>query len=270
MGLLESSLLFLQQLSTEDKRIPIAIDIINELLSKDAIKSNICSSHDHLKNIIDGLVVAAQDQATPPDTTTSPPVGNEGTDSNISLKSQTQEKDDTEAFFVPEPKKIPNTLFPEYGYKLIMSIGMLCADNRDAQTMSGDRGAIKVVTDIFQVYGPVSVEVVKWCCWCLIHLTFNHPPNKREFYQRGGLTCIIDSLKRHFNSAAVYEQALGLVINILVYDNQTKMNQSQARQAALACNIFEVLQRGQKQFKGNDSIQAMINQVLQILITDWS
>jgi len=258
LGLFESSLLFLQTLEPDDKRIPLAADVVNELLSKEAIRSAIVSEEEHLKTILDGLLVAVQDLATPP--------------SVDGKKKQAAEKldEDDESSLLPPEKKIPNPVFPIYGYKLLMAIGLLCGDNRDAQTMAGDRGALKLIVGSFQTYGAISADVAKWCCWTSIHLTYDHPPNKREFYQRGGLVQLVDALKIHAKSTAVYEQALGLMINILVHDGQTKMNQSQARQAVLAANVFEVLQRAQKEFKSNEAIQAMINQVLQILIQDWS
>lgn len=268
LGLLESSLLFLQQLEPDDKRIPLAADIINELVSKDAIRKTILAEDDHLKNILDGLLIAIQDLAkpTPKEAAEARPEREE----SGKEKMKEKEEEDEEGSLCPPPKKIANALFPVYGYKLIMAVGLLCMDDREAQTLAGDRGTIKVVGDVFQHYGPQSAEVVKWCCWTMIHLTYDHPPNKREFYQRGGIVQVVDALKQHASSNLVYEQALGLIINVLIYDSQTKMNQSQARQAALASNIFEVLQRAQKEFKSQDAIQAMITQILQILIQDWS
>lgn len=265
-GLLNSILLFMQHLPSEDKlRMAVSANIVNEILSKTAVRLKIFDNNDHLKNIIDHVILTVKSKAFPQ----SPQKATTDTTRVVCNDSKNPEGNH-ESIFLPPTRDVPNDVFPSYGFKLVMSVGLLCADSREAQTKTGDRGAIRVVVDVLRTYGSVSEDVVKWCCWSLIHLTFDHPPNKRELYQIGGIVHVIDSLQHFPKSVPVFEQALGLIINVLVYDSHTKMNQSQVRQAALANNIFNVLQNAQKEFKINESIQGMINQIFQILISDWS
>ena len=264
-GLLNSLFSFMQHLSSDDKhRMAVSANIVNELLSKNAVRLKIFDNNDHsCKNIIDHVISTVKCKAFPQ----SP---QKATTETTQVVCNVSKADDNHESLLPPSRDVPNDIFPSYGYKLVMAVGLLCADSREAQTKTGDRGAIKVVVDILRTYGYMSADVVKWCCWSLIHLTFDHPPNKRELYQIGGIVHVIDSLQHFPKSVPVFEQALGLIINVLVYDSHTKMNQSQVRQAALANNIFNVLQNAQKEFKINESIQGMINQIFQILITDWS
>jgi hypothetical protein len=260
LGLMKCVLVFSQNVPVDDPRIPICADIVNEMLAKKTVRKTVCSDESQLRDMVDCLLVVLKDAVSPPRVQNQDEGDNDGDAVDEEGKK----------LLMPAPKKIPNECFNSYGYKLIMAVGMLGMDNREAQSTLGDRGAFGIVLGAMQTYGPLSEDVVKWGCWSLIHLTFDHPPNKRECHQRGGLTLVIDALKQHSKSAAVFEQALGIIISILIPDSQTKMNQSQARQAALAHNIFDVLQKSQKEFKENEHIQAMINQILQILITDWS
>lgn len=102
------------------------------------------------------------------------------------------------------------------------------------------------------------------------NITFEHPPNKRDFYEKGGLVLAIDALKRHPKNPEVYQQCLALVVSILQIDPHTKMNQSKSRHTALAANIVEALQNGKREFKTHKTIVAMMDQIDQILIMDWS
>lgn len=265
LGLLNYALVFIQKLTVDDKRIIVSADIVNEMLSKKDIRSDICASDHHLKEVMDSLILTLKDLITPPRSATSADDKIEtGNDASNALS------DEHEYPLLPRPKTIPNKQFPDYGYKLIMAVGLLCMDSQVAQTMLGDRGAIETLVSALQIYGRLSAEVLTWCCWTMINITYDHPPNKRDFYQRGGLVLVIDGLKHHAKSPQVYEQGLGMIINILIPDGHTKMNQAQARQSALACNIFEVLESSQKEFKGNESLQAMSNQIMQILVSDFA
>lgn len=80
----------------------------------------------------------------------------------------------------------------------------------------------------------------------------------------------IDALKQHSRNAQVYQQCLALIVSILQIDPHTKMDQSKSRQTALATNIVECLQHGKKEFKTHKTIIAMMDQIDQILIMDWS
>lgn len=199
------------------------------------------------------------------------------------------------------PKKLPNEQFPGYGSKFIMAVVSLSMDNLAGQTIMGDRGAIPIVIDVLRTYG-FSPDVTKWCCAALFvsftfaflfsttymppttlppnctntpprllqNITFEHPPNKREVYVKGGLVLAIDALKRHPKSPDVYQQCLALIVSILQIDPHTKMNQSKTRHTALAANIVEALQDGKREFKAHKTIIAMMDQIDQILIMDWS
>jgi hypothetical protein len=48
------------------------------------------------------------------------------------------------------------------------------------------------------------------------------------------------------------------------------MNQSTARQSCLANGIFDVLTEGKKAATENTELHNMIDQVLKLLISDWS
>jgi len=146
---------------------------------------------------------------------------------------------------------------------------MLGADHVQAQTRLGDRGAIALVVRCLQA-ARSSGQMSKWCLWSLIHMTFNHPPNKREFFIQGGLGHTMEALKQHPKQLDLYQQGLALIATIIATDSNTKMNLSKARETCLANGVFEMLQSAKKEFPAQREVQAMIKQIFDQLMADWS
>ena len=164
---------------------------------------------------------------------------------------------------------LPNKFFLKYGHKFIMALGMVGADHVQAQTRLGDRGAIALVVRCLQA-AKTSGQMSKWCLWSLIHMTFNHPPNKREFFIQGGLGHTMEALKQHPKQLDLHQQGLALIATIIATDSNTKMNLSKARETCLANGVFEMLQGAKKEFPAQREVQAMIKQIFDQLMADWS
>jgi len=101
-------------------------------------------------------------------------------------------------------------------------------------------------------------------------MTFNHPPNKREFFIQGGLAHTMVALKAHTQQLDLHQQGLVLITTIIATDSNTKMNLSKARETCLANGVFEMLQIAKKEFSDQKEVHAMIKQIFDTLMADWS
>ncbi|CAE7428254.1 unnamed protein product, partial [Symbiodinium microadriaticum] len=114
------------------------------------------------------------------------------------------------------------------------------------------------------------IRVGKWGCWALVHLTFNHPPNKKEVVQRGSIPLVVNVLNTFSSDESVTHQGLALMLNLLSPDPQAKMSLSDARQMALTHGIVDTLQTAEKRFHGSDSMQQLCKTIQENLMLEWS
>lgn len=133
-------------------------------------------------------------------------------------------------------------------------------------------------------------KITKWGSWALVvssfpyslfalpyipppsqHLSFNHPPNKCEVIQRGGIPLTINVLTHFSSSRDIVQQALAVLFSLLTEDNRTKVNMSSVRQMALTAGIIDVIQAVEKKHgKENQGIKGLCQGILNSLITEWS
>ncbi len=285
LGLVKYALQFVQEKNTLDKRIPIALDIITVIFSRPEACQALCSDETCLRDTIDLLiqstkehmksdeqldkVIAAEvdkpierrtDGASSLSTSVNTDIDShppqDGVDFDFSDRSEQQ---------LP----LPNKHFLKFGHKFILALGMLCADHVVAQTRLGDRGAVALILTLLQTC-KTNATLAKWCLWSLIHITFQHPPNKREFFMNGGLRYTMDALQAHTTVLDINQQGLALIATIIAPDATTKMNLAKARETCLANGVFDVLQNAKKQFTGQNDVQTMIKQIFDTLMADWS
>ena len=205
-------------------------------------------------------------------------------------------------FFLPPDSRV--NAFDTYGYKFLMSIGLLAMDCESLKNRIGDKGGIALVLKCLKgtIHQP---QFCKWCCWTLIvswrfyaysvfiswivfssyhsaltvtachspahskNLVEMHPPNKREFVVQGGILIVILALRDHSEKIEVCQQGLVLLFYILSNDPKTKMSLTGARQMALTHGVVEVVQSAQRKFKSPE-VQATATGILEILISDWA
>ena len=102
------------------------------------------------------------------------------------------------------------------------------------------------------------------------HLTFNHPPNKREVVQRGGIPIVTRILTSFIDREDIVQQALALILNLVADDFQTKISLSDVRQMALTHGIVDITQEAEKRYRGNQNLQRLCKAILDALIKEWS
>lgn len=280
MGLVKTSANFVKGACSDDKRIIPSLDVINTILSNPNACAIVRGSEAELKEIADSLVEAITTHMRPEselelssgkkseiEAKTDELLNGNGDDINNNIDD---EEEDLDFDFSDKVTKKPlSKYFCSYGFKIMMALGLLAADEAKVQTVIGDKGAIKALVDCL-VRGSEDPQVVKWACWATINLVYEHPPNKREFFLKGGLDHLITGARRHTATTEVFQQSVALLLAMIAYDQHTKMNQSAARQSCLANGIFEVLQEGKKHAPDNQELHNMIDQVLKLLISDWS
>ena len=198
LGLLNYALVFVQNLETVDRRIPMSCDIVNALLSQQKIRAAILDDDFLRKDTIDSLLLAVKElsslagksAATEKERAAIRSLKDIDEDDveltgaieadflfrgesqlclpqlvhrTTHLKPPSKPLSNVLPWLYIAPKTLPNLQFSEYGYKLIMAIVSLSMDSLVGQNAMGDRGAIPIVLDIFRTYGPTSPEVAKWC-----------------------------------------------------------------------------------------------------------
>lgn len=191
--------------------------------------------------------------------------------------------------------KEETTQYPLYEYKLIMSLGLMAIDFPKVQSRVGDKGGLKFIVDVMESHRN-DPKIAKWGCWSLVHLCFNHPPNKREIVQRGCVPLSVRILSLHFSLSddlMVTHQALSLIYSLLSDDVRTKVNLSEVRQMALTAGVIEEIgeiekrvnkekmkekerkgrervEERQKRMEGYQVISTLCKGILNSLISEWS
>lgn len=261
-GLLKYAIMSIANAGVDDVRIPIALDVINSMLAASNAKEFLATNSDmnSVRENVDNFLQTANFIYT----------------NNIEVKTdeETETSEETALLYPTnqQKKQIKTSVtFQNVGYKMVMTIGLLCADCKEAQSRLGDKGAVQMLVKLLQQQ-VLSVVFSKWCYWSLIQLSENHPPNKRAFVIAGGIPSLIEALKAHPKSLEVYQQGLILLYYILSPDSQTKLNLPEVRQSALANGIVDVLHKAQRHFvdENSESIRVTAASILDILIADWS
>jgi hypothetical protein len=98
------------------------------------------------------------------------------------------------------------------------------------------------------------------------NICFNHPPNKCEFVHKGGLTAVIEILKKNRpKDNMVQKQGLSLLAYILRDDVQSMFHIGDARRGAIANGLVGVIQEAQSLFKGDADIQTSCKFIMELL-----
>lgn len=261
-----------------DARISAALDLIIDILHVPEAKMAAFSDANNRKDIVDLLVTSMQDFIDAGRRRNNESAAN----LNAKEKISSDAEEDEETFQGPlgvsveeeEARRgaqlINNPTFLKICKKFVMAAGMLAQDTDTAQSLIGDRGGLDVLLACVKDSCYVSPDITKWCCWSLIHLCFEHPPNKREFVLKNGIPRVIDALKVLPDQLDLHQQAFMLLFVILAHDPHSKVNLASARQAALTNGLFDVIQASQKKFKTAEDIQLSTKSILDLLIADWS
>lgn len=178
--------------------------------------------------------------------------------------------------------------FESQAYKYLMLLGFAGEDNPIGQNLLGDRGGIQVLMEYLKYFAD-NKTFVKWCCWALIHTTYNHPPNKAEVVRSEGIGLVVTCLRQHTKhltqgiydygestskgdttEADTYYQAIALLYNVMMPDNQAKVNLAQVRQAALHSGLVDIAQGIQRKYKDNENLSNIVSFLLSILMSDYS
>jgi hypothetical protein len=274
LGTVKACAKFVNEACSDDKRILPALDVVNTILSNPKAALMVRADEGDAKEIVAFLTDAIANHMRPESElklSGGPKSEIEAkTDKLLSGQADEEDDEDVEFDFSDKVTKRPiNEYFYKYGFKIMMALGLLAADSQKVQTMIGDKGAVGLlVSCLFN--GAQNVQVVKWVSWAMINLTYEHPPNKREFFIKGGLNHLITGARHHASETDCFQQCVALMLTMLAHDEHTKMNQSAARQSCLANGVFEVLQEGKKGAPDNTELHNMIEQVLKLLISDWS
>ena len=98
------------------------------------------------------------------------------------------------------------------------------------------------------------------------NICFSHPPNKCEFVHKGGLSAVIDALKKDEpKDNMVQKQGLSLLAYVLRDDAQSKFHIGDARRGAIAEGLVGVIQEAQSRFKEDADIQTSCTFIMELL-----
>jgi len=81
---------------------------------------------------------------------------------------------------------------------------------------------------------------------------------------------VVDALSRHRDDHDIMIQGLGLLLNTIVDDPQTKISLSKARQTVLSSGIVDVLQYIEIKFKNRQDIISMSHKLSSLVMNTWS
>jgi len=235
LEVVEFLLQILMTLNADDKRYIVAVDLLNQLLSCQLARKKLFSNTISLNSSVDNVV-------------------------NICNTNFTIYQDQNHTNFM---EKICN--------KLLMTMGLICCDCTTAQSRIGDKNAIQSILNFsFEKKSIHSSLLVKWGLWSLLQMTFNHPPNKFDFYHIGGINQVVNALQQHQDDPNIILQGLGLLLNTIIDDPHTKISLSQARQAVLNSGIVDLLQCIEIKYKNRQDIISMSHQLSSLIMNTWS
>ena len=278
LGLVKFVLRFAQDNSSLDKRVPVAMDIVTTILSRPKAKDALRSNDSDMRDVIDTLVQCMHEHMITDETLAAVtakevnPSADEASKEEDKGTGPAPSDEEIEYDFSDQSDKkiaVPNQYFLKFGHKFAMSLGMLADEHKGIQTMIGDRGGINVIVNCLRQC-RATPAICKWSCWAILNFVYEHPPNKRDFFIRGGLGYTIDAMNKNPSVLDLYQQGLALILTIISTDNDTKMSLAKARESCLANGVFDMLQNGKKAFVDDSSVQEMIKRIFDLLMADWS
>ena len=138
-------------------------------------------------------------------------------------------------------------------------------------------------------------------CIALQHFSFDHPPNKRQFFFHDGIPVVVEAMKvqaqRHqdhlecasssppqarpssstrttssssSSAAEVQHQGMALLYNIVTPDPHATMSLATTRSAALNLGVVDVVTAAQRAHRDHSGIADVSAALLRTLMTDWS
>jgi hypothetical protein len=258
VGFVEVAFIGIKDIPSTDKRIATTFDVLNEIFNHESARKHIASNENQLRYVIQQLTtfIIETISALKKEAETE-------ASAKFAAGQDTREK---EAYIT---KYLKDTEFGKIGYKCLMTIGILAMHSEKVQTRIVDRSAFIAVIECMKSFNT-SPNMVKWGCWATSNLVLNNPPNKRDFVQKNGLDVMIDALKLHPMDADLLQQGFISSFTIFSPDEKSKMNLPNVRQSALAGGIVDVVQLAKKTYPKNDSLTKCGNDILEVLISDFS
>jgi hypothetical protein len=101
-------------------------------------------------------------------------------------------------------------------------------------------------------------------------LVFDHPPNKAELVNSGGVEVVIKALDASPLEESTQKQGLALLFYLLSDDNMGKYSIRKARTSAVVHGVVSVIKRAQKNFKDVADITDPCRSLIQVLTTELS
>ncbi len=265
----------LEGINPSKQQFPCTMNIIIELFNHPAVRKHIQSDNVMLRasvaSIMDCIVNSMEyirQEAMIKHTATNAHQYNKGDENEIKDIDEFNQRD----FRVIESEIVQyvrDSKYGHHGYKIFMCLGLLASDCEAVQTRFGDRGAFEAIVSHLQVFSR-NPNMVKWCFWATSNLTYQHPPNKKEFVDLSGLDVTVDALKQHTKEAEVIHQGVIMLTNVLQEDGRAKMNLANARQKALACGVVDVVQIAKKAYPERGTLIKSCDDILEVLISDWA
>lgn len=154
-------------------------------------------------------------------------------------------------------------------YKSILMLGMMCEECVLLQFAVSDDDCIALILDTMDLF-PESKSIVKWGSWALINITMNHPPNRCDFVNAGGIPRVLNLLKDHEKDAGIQMQACGLFLNIFVEDPNAKYSIPRARESALTNGMGVILQDNLQNFSKDTKLCAVCRKLQTALMQVWT
>lgn len=102
------------------------------------------------------------------------------------------------------------------------------------------------------------------------NITMNHPPNRCDFVNAGGVPKVLKTLNSHLTDPDIQMQGMGLFLNILVEDPSAKYNVARTRESALTNGIGVILQDNLDKFSKHEKLCAVCRKLQNALIQVWT
>ena len=98
----------------------------------------------------------------------------------------------------------------------------------------------------------------------------NHPPNRCDFVNSGGIPKVLKCLQEHNTDAGIQMQGMGLFLNIFVEDANAKYSIPRARESALANGMGVILQDNLLNFSKDLKLCAVCRKLQHALMQVWT
>jgi hypothetical protein len=101
-------------------------------------------------------------------------------------------------------------------------------------------------------------------------MTMNHPPNRCDFVNAGGIPKISKCLEKHRTDVSIQMQGMGLFLNIFIEDPNAKYSVLRARESALANGLGVILQNNLVKFSNDVKLCAVCRKLQHALMQVWT